>query len=284
MHLATVRIDGGAVRFGAVTEMGFIDLGAHFKDSCADITELLAKDLLAEAAVVCAASSTGIALDRLEYLPVIARPDTRVFAVGWAYRDHQTETNKEAPEFPALFTKFPSSLVGHGQPLVKPAISETFDYEGEVALIIGKGGRHIPAEKGLDHVAAFSILMDGSVRGWQAHSLTAGKNFDASSAFGPWMVTRDEIPDHKKMALTTRLNGKVMQQSSFANMVWDLGFLVSYISTFCELRPGDVISTGTPSGVGSRRTPPVFMRPGDTLEVEVSGIGVLRNTIVGEAR
>ena len=278
MKLATVS-KGGQQLFGALTERGFIDLGARFKGRCLNLTELLEKNMLTEAQSLCEDAAADLPLEGLVYLPPLARRDLRVFALGWSYRDHQTETGKEAPAFPSVFTKFSSTLVGHQQPLNKPAVSDTFDYEGEVALIIGKGGRNIPEKDGLSHIAAFSILMDGSCREWQKHSVTTGKNFDASSSFGPCIVTRDEIPDHGAMVLTTRLNGSVMQHSAFANMVWDLGYLVNYLSTMCELHPGDVISTGTPSGVGARRNPPVFMKVGDTLEIEVTGIGKLTNKI-----
>lgn len=281
MRLATIRINGEA-HFGAVTDQGFIDIGVRLGGRCADIPDLLRQDLLNEAAALCTNTQPDLALDKLEYLPVIANRNARIFAVGWAYQEHQTETGKEAPEHPALFDKHPQALVGHGQPLIKPAISDSYDFEGEVAVVIGKAGRHIAAKDAVDHIAGYTIMMDGSLRAWQRHSLTAGKNFDAGSACGPWLVTRDEIPDPRQMVLTTRLNGTQMQHSSFANMVWDLGFLIEYISTFTELQPGDVISTGTPSGVGSRRTPPVFLKAGDTLEVEVSGIGVLGNTIIDE--
>ncbi len=277
MKLATLSIQG-RTRFGALQDGGLVDLGARLPQ-CRDLTDVFAQGLLDQAAAQCQGARPDVSLEGATWLPPFTRSDLRVFAIGWAYRDHQTETGKEAPAFPSIFTKFASSLVGHGQPLRKPAASDSFDYEGEVALIIGKGGRDIPADRGLDHIAGFSILMDGSVRDWQKHSIPAGKNFDASSAFGPCIVTRDEIADPKAMQLTTRLNGQVMQQSPFGNMVWDLGYLVNYLSTITELRPGDVISTGTPSGVGSRRTPPVFMKRGDLLDIEVSGIGHLQNPI-----
>jgi len=222
-------------------------------------------------------------LDQLEWLPVNPRQDMRMFALGWAYKAHQLEAGKEDLTHPNMFSKHPQSLVGHGQPIVRPRVSPKFDFEGEVALVIGRGGRHIPAAQAMAHVAGYSIVMDGSVRDYQKHSVTAGKNFDASSAFGPWMVTADEIPEPKKMVLTTRLNGQVMQHSGFDLMAWDLAELVSYISDICSLLPGDVIATGTPGGVGHRRDPQIFMKAGDMLEIEVSGIGILRNRVIDEA-
>ncbi len=281
MKLASIRLRGKHT-FGVVRDDGFVDLGARLQGRCTDLVDLLAKDLLAEARQMAATGPADAPLDQLEWLPVNPRSDMRMFALGWAYKAHQLEAGKEDLLHPNMFSKHPQSLVGHGQPIVRPSVSDRFDFEGEVALIIGKGGRHIPADQAMAHIAGYSIVMDGSVRDYQKHSVTAGKNFDASSAFGPWMVTADEIPDPKSMVLTTRLNGQVMQHSGFDLMAWDLGELVHYISSICTLLPGDVIATGTPGGVGHRRDPQVFMVPGDVLEVEVSRIGILRNTVVQE--
>ena len=280
MKLATIN-DRGVARFGAIVDDGFIDLKARLGGRCNDLKELLAQDLLGQAAQMCRGAKADLALSQLEFLPVNPRLDMRVFALGWSYKSHMTETGKEAPEFPVLFSKHPQSIVGHEQTLCYPAGSQKYDYEGEIAIMIGKAGRNIAPEQAHEHIAGYSIFMDGSARDFQQHSITAGKNFDSSSSFGPWLVTSDEIADPKKMVLTTRLNGEVMQQSGFDLMAWDLGFLLNYVSSITELQPGDVISTGTPSGVGSRRTPPRFMKIGETVEVEVTGIGTLRNRIGG---
>ena len=282
MKLATVRA-AGSTRFGAVVKEGFLDLSAKFKGRAADLAGLLAGNLVGEAARHCAEAEPDYKLSEVSFLPPNPRLDMRLFALGWAYKDHQLETGKEAPQHPNMFSKHPQSLVGHGQPLIRPQISANFDYEGEIVIVIGKAGRHIPAARAMDHIAGYSILNDGSIRDFQKHSVTAGKNFDESSAFGPWMVTKDEIRDPMQMVLTTRLNGQQMQRSSFDLMAWDLGDLIHYVSTFCRLEPGDAISTGPPGGVGSRRTPPVWMKAGDVIEVEVTGIGTLRNTIVDES-
>lgn len=281
MRLATVKA-GGATKFGAVVEGGFIDLSARMRGRCEDIAGLLAGNLIEEALAVVSGAKPDWALDEITFLPPNPKRDARMFALGVAYKDHQLETGRSDAEFPSLFSKHPQALVGHGQPLVRPRISDKFDYEGEIVVVIGKPGRHIPAAAALDHIAGYSILVDGSVRDFQKHSVTAGKNFDASSAYGPWIVTRDEIPDWRKMALTTRLNGREMQKSAFGMLMWDLEFVVNYVSTITRLEPGDAISTGTPAGVGHRRNPPVFMKAGDVLEVEVSGIGTLRNTVIDE--
>lgn len=281
MKLASIRLRGKNT-FGAVRDDGFVDLGARLHGRCVDLVDLLAQDLVAEARQMVASVPADARLDEVQWLPVNPRQDMRMFALGWAYKAHQLEAGKEDLLHPNMFSKHPQSLVGHGQPIVRPSVSDRFDFEGEVAIIIGKGGRHIPADQAMAHIAGYSIVMDGSVRDYQKHSVTAGKNFDASSSFGPWMVTADEIPEPKSMVLTTRLNAQVMQHSGFDLMAWDLGGLVHYISSICSLLPGDVISTGTPGGVGHRRDPQVFMVPGDVLEVEVSQIGILRNTVVGE--
>lgn len=279
MRLATVKLNG-VQTFGAIVEGGFVDLGARMKGRCEDLAGLLAAGLVGEAAALCKGASADAALERLTFLPLNPRADARMFALGVAYKDHQVETGRSPSEFPSMFSKHPQSLVGHGQPMVKPRISAMYDFEGEMVIVIGKAGRDIPQEKTLEHVAGYSILVDGSVRDYQQHSVTAGKNFDESSAYGPWMTTRDEIPDWRQMLLTTRLNGQEVQKSLVGQLIWEVEFIVSYVSRFTRLLPGDAISTGTPGGVGARRVPQLFMKAGDSLEVEISGIGTLRNPIV----
>jgi 2-keto-4-pentenoate hydratase/2-oxohepta-3-ene-1,7-dioic acid hydratase in catechol pathway len=281
MKLASVELRGKKT-FGAIVEGGFVDLGARLGASCPDLIALFETDGLARAQEM-AHNAADAPLEELVYRPVNPRRDMRMFALGWAYKAHQLEAGKEELTHPNMFSKHPQSLVGHGQAIIRPRLSDRFDFEGEVAIVIGKGGRHIPAAQAMAHIGGYSIVMDGSVRDYQKHSVTAGKNFDASSSFGPWLVTPDELGDPKKMVLSTRLNGQVMQHSGFDLMAWDLAELITYISGICALEPGDVISTGTPGGVGHRRDPQVFMKAGDVLEVEVSGIGVLRNPVADEA-
>ena len=281
MKLANVK-RGDKNTFGIVTDSGFIDLGARLGGQATDIVGLFEKNLVGKARELAAGTQPDCSLDEIVFRTPNDRSDARIFALGWAYAEHQAETGKEPPAFPNMFNRLPESLVGHGAHLVKPNISDTFDYEGEVAVIIGKGGRHIPMGAAKSHIGGYSILMDGSIREWQKHSITAGKNFDKSGSFGPWVLTADEVPDPAKLILTTRLNGEQVQHAPFGDMVWDLAHLVHYISTFCELRAGDVISTGTPGGVGHKRNPQKFMKPGDTIEVEVQGLGLLRNTVVQE--
>jgi 2-keto-4-pentenoate hydratase/2-oxohepta-3-ene-1,7-dioic acid hydratase in catechol pathway len=191
------------------------------------------------------------------------------------------ETGRDKTENPALFIRVAESQVGHNQPIVMPPESTNLDYEGEIAVIIGKSGRRVLQEKSWQHVAGYACYNDGSIRDWQRHTLqwTAGKNFSRTGGFGPWMVTRSEIGDGEELTLETRLNGEVMQHATTGQMIHRIPRLINYISTFTTLEPGDVIVTGTPGGVGARRNPPVWMKPGDKVEIEVSKVGVLVNTI-----
>lgn len=281
MRLASVRHEGRD-KFGAVTAQGFVDFTQPFFGRYADLREWLAGDHQEEARSLLE-SAFAIPFTQLAFSKPIPNKDARIFAVGWAYSDHQTETGAAPPANPFLFNRLPSSLVGHDQPLIKPCWSDSFDYEGEIVIFIGKSGRHIPEDTALSHVAGYAAGMDGSVRDWQQHSVTAGKNFDASGAVGPWLVTSSAISDPTAMELVTRVNGVEMQRAHFSDMVWGVSRLVSYVSSICRLEVGDAIFTGTPSGVGSRRRPPAFLKGGDQVSVEVSELGTLRNQVINEA-
>jgi 2-keto-4-pentenoate hydratase/2-oxohepta-3-ene-1,7-dioic acid hydratase in catechol pathway len=222
-------------------------------------------------------------LDQIEYLPVVPDPG-KIICVGLNYENHRVETQREKTDFPTLFIRVAESQVGHGQPIVLPPESNQLDYEGEIAIVIGKGGRRISKEKAWEHIAGYSPYNDGSIRDWQRHTVqfTAGKNFNRTGGFGPWMVTRDEIADGAVLTLETRLNGKVMQHATTDMLIFDIPTQIEYISTFTTLAPGDVIVTGTPGGVGAKRTPPVWMKPGDKVEIEVSQVGTLVNSIALE--
>jgi 2-keto-4-pentenoate hydratase/2-oxohepta-3-ene-1,7-dioic acid hydratase in catechol pathway len=220
-------------------------------------------------------------LSAIKFLPVIPLP-AKILCAGVNYRSHAAEVGRELPKQPSMFIRFTDTLVGHGGEMIRPKLSDNFDYEGELALVIGKAGRHIPAERALDHVAGYTIFVDGSVRDYQKFSVTSGKNWPSTGPLGPWLVTADEIPDPGKMTLTTRLNGAQVQHSGTDKLIYSIPQIVAFCSDFTALEAGDVIATGTPEGVGHSRKPPLWMKPGDTLEVEITGIGILRARIVDE--
>lgn len=280
MKLASFRLQNKDT-YGVVIDGGVIDLGKRLKYP--DLRALLAAGAVAEVAAAVDGAKADAQIVDITFLPVLPNPG-KIICVGLNYKTHREETGRSETENPALFIRFADSQTSHLQPLIKPKASDKLDYEGELAVIIGKPGRHVPADKALGIVAGYSCYNDGSVRDWQNHTMqwTAGKNFPKTGSFGPWMVTTDEIPDPAKLTLTTRLNGDVMQHTTTDMLIWPIDVLIKYITTFTELRPGDVISTGTPGGVGFKRNPPVFMKAGDTVEVEISSIGILENPIVAE--
>lgn len=280
MKIASVYLRG-KLTFGAIVDSGFIDLGnERLGPGCYDLVDYLMQNMRDRAAEYIRDARPECSADELSFAPLVPNQSARIFAVGWAYRDHMAETAKDAPEHPAFFSKLPQSLVGHQGKIIKPSVSDAFDYEGEIAVVIGTTGRNIEEKDAMSHIAGYTIMMDGSVRDWQKHSLTAGKNFDASSSLGPWLVTPDEIPDpESELSLTTLLNGQVVQEAPYSDNVWKLDYLIAYLSTFTELQPGDVISTGTPGGVGAKRNPPLFMKSGDVIQVDVRRIGSLRNEV-----
>ncbi|MDR0621329.1 MAG: fumarylacetoacetate hydrolase family protein [Deltaproteobacteria bacterium] len=218
--------------------------------------------------------------------PPIARPE-KILCVGLNYQAHVDEAfRREATGFPEVFARFANTLIGCGDPIVKPASSSKVDFEGELAVVIGRGGKNIPKGVALNHVAGYSIFNDVSMRDYQfrGSQWTLGKNFDSSGPFGPWLVTPDDLPPGASgLAITTRLNGRVMQSANTGDVIFDVASLIEYLSSAMTLKPGDVIITGTPGGVGMSRTPQVFMRPGDHCEVEIDGLGLLRNHVTEEA-
>ncbi len=239
----------------------------------------------ARAAIAGADPAQRRPLAGIAYLPPVLHP-AKAFAIGLNYVDHATESKFEPPKYPVIFHRYPSSWVAHGQALVRPRISDQFDYEAELVAVIGKGGRYIPKERALEHVAGYSLFNDGSIRDHQFRSnqWMMGKNFDASGSFGPEFVTADELPPGAVgLRLQCRLNGQVLQDANTRDMIFDIATLVAACSEAMALQPGDLIITGTPAGVGLARSPQVFMKPGDVCEVEVEGVGVLRNTVVDEA-
>jgi 2-keto-4-pentenoate hydratase/2-oxohepta-3-ene-1,7-dioic acid hydratase in catechol pathway len=281
MKLTTYTADG-RTSYGIVTDAGIVDLGARFPEA-PTLRDFLATGGVARAGEL-ASTEADVALDAVTFEPVIPNPD-KIICVGLNYHDHVVETGRTVTENPVLFARYAGSQIGHGQALVKPLESDDFDYEGELAVIIGTAGRRIAEKDALDHVAGYACYNDGSVRDWQRHTsqFMPGKTFAGTGAFGPWMVTADEIPDPTALKLITRLNGQVVQETTLDLMITSVERLVAYCSTILPLEPGDVIVSGTPGGVGAKRTPPLWMRAGDVCEVEITGIGTLSNPVADEA-
>lgn len=282
MKFISFEVDGRA-SYGIWQEDGVVDLGAIYGSEAPDLKALIARDLLGESVARARESRAKLRHSDLKLMPVIPNPE-KIVCVGLNYGEHVRETGREVTESPALFLRVPSSQVAHGEALVCPPESVKFDYEGEIAVIIGRGGRRIATEDAWSHIAGYSCYNDGSVRDWQTATSqwTAGKNFWRTGAFGPWMISADEIDANQTLTLVTRLNGQEMQRTTTDKMIHDIPSQIAFISTFIPLVPGDVIVTGTPGGVGAKRTPPVFMKEGDFVEVEVDAIGVLRNEVRNE--
>ncbi|MBU0589911.1 MAG: fumarylacetoacetate hydrolase family protein [Gammaproteobacteria bacterium] len=273
-------IHQGKTSWGQVTPEGVVDLSSAQYPTLRSALAAGQLDAIAKAA---AGKKACAQLDEITFLPVIPDPG-KIFCVGHNYEAHRVETQRDKTEHPLLFTRFAESQTGHLQPILLPPESSHLDYEGEIAVIIGKAGRRISQADAWEHVAGYSAYNEGTLRDWQRHTIqfTAGKNFSSTGGFGPWMVTRGEIADGEELTLETRLNGEVMQHTTTALMIFPIPVLIEYISTFTSLQPGDVIVSGTPGGVGAKRTPPVWMKAGDKVEIEVSKVGVLVNNIVAE--
>ena len=280
---------GGKATLGVRRNGELIDLSIAAKDLPQDLGGLLAagKGALKKAETAAKkATKRAVVKGRVSYLPPIANPG-KIICIGLNYRDHASEASMKVPDYPVLFLRYANSLVGHKQPMIRPKLSKHFDYEAELVAVIGKKGRHIPKSKALDHVAGYSIFNEGSVRDYQmkASQWTMGKNFDGTGGFGPEFVTADELPKGAKgLTIQCRLNGKTLQDSNTSNMIFDVATLVSTASQAMTLEPGDIIVTGTPSGVGFVRKPPVYMKHGDTCDIEIEKIGVLSNPIRNEKR
>ena len=277
-------VDGGAERFGAVTDGGVADLTGW--RGAGSIAAVLRQGLLRSLAEEAARRRPDRARDTLTLLPPVPAPRA-IFCIGVNYQNRNAEyqDGSEAPAYPSVFMRVPESFTGHGQPLIRPRQSEQLDYEGEIALVIGKAGRHIAADAALGHIAGLTLANEGSVRDWLRHSkfnVTQGKNFDRSGAMGPWLVTADALDLTQPLRLMTRVNGETRQDASTADMIFSFARLIAYLSSFATLLPGDVILTGTPTGAGARFDPPKWLKPEDVVEVEVGGIGVLRNSVADE--
>lgn len=280
MRIASFRIDGRA-SYGVVRDDRVFEVAGPWRERHPDIRSSLEAADFGGLETHC--RQTGVEAADVEFLPVIPNPD-KILCVGVNYRPHVEEMGRELPSRPVVFVRFPGSMTGHGQPLVRPRVSEQYDFEGELAVVIGRPVRHASRSDAERCIAGYTCLMDGSVRDWQRHSpqFTPGKNFQHSGAFGPVLTTRDEVTDPTRLALQTRVNGEIMQEGRIADLIFDIPFLIEYCSTFVELLPGDVIATGTPGGVGAARKPPVWLRAGDRVEVDIPAVGCLRNPVRDE--
>jgi len=274
----------GAKSFGAVVDGGIVDLKTALGGRYEDLQSLLTAEALPEAAQALLGRAPDVALGDVAFLPVIPNPG-KIWCCGLNYGEHVREVGREPPEKPMFFLRFADSQVGHEQPIVLPPESTQLDYEGEIAVIIGKTGRRISEADAWDHIAGYACYNDATLRDWQRHTQqwAPGKNFWHTGGFGPWLTTSDEIAPDELMTLTTRLNGKVMQHATTAMMLHSIPRQIAYASTVSPLRAGDVIVTGTPGGVGARRDPPVWMKAGDVIEIEIDKVGVLRNRIAAES-
>lgn len=278
MQFVSYRGPAGAT-WGLVTGDGVVDLGARGPHPSLKAA-IAAGDLLAIGAAA-EGDAPDAALSDIEFLPTITDP-THMFCAGRNYKDHVEEMGHAMPDNLSLFLKANSTLVPHGGRMIRPKVSECLDFEGELCAVIGQETRHVSEADALDHVAGYTIMVDGSVRDIQKHSVTAGKNFHATGPLGPVMTTADEIPDPAELQIRTTLNGEVVQDSSVSQLIFDIPYIISYVSRITTLQPGDVIATGSPAGAGAGRTPPLWMKGGDKLTVEVSRIGTLAVDIIDE--
>ena len=284
MKLLNFRVEGRE-SVGALGTRGIVDLGARLGHEVTDALTFIRSGLMGPARSVAALDQSDYMLDEVRILKPVGR-DTRYFCIGVNYPDRNEEykDGSERPKYPSLFMRSHTSFVAHGEPILRPRESEQLDYEGEIVVVIGTGGRRIRAEQALEHVFGYTCANEGSVRDWLRHSkfnVTQGKNFDRSGAIGPCLVTADEVGT-APLRVTTHVNGEERQNDTSDRMLFSIPYLISYLSTFCTLEPGDVILSGTPSGAGARFDPPRYLVPGDVVQVEVSRVGVLSNTVVDD--
>jgi 2-keto-4-pentenoate hydratase/2-oxohepta-3-ene-1,7-dioic acid hydratase in catechol pathway len=284
-RLATFSVNG-ATRYGYIAGGGIVDLSARFAKEYPTLREIIAAGALTKLAEEGARHSPDFALDVIAWQPPIPVPE-KIICIGVNYPDRNAEykDGQDAPKYPSMFMRTARSFVGHSTPLVRPRASAQLDYEGEVALIIGKAGRHIPESVALDYIAAVTLCNEGTIRDWVRHAkfnVTQGKNFDSTGSLGPWLVPYTDEAQIADISLTTRVNGELRQDDRTSRLIFGFRYLINYISTFTTLTPGDVIVTGTPTGAGARFDPPRYLNPGDVIEVQAEGIGVLRNGVIDE--
>ena len=289
MKLASYKVRGRG-SFGAVigegSLEGVVDLKTRLAPQFISVLDLLREGGLAIARDVVHGVRADFPLREIEFLPPVLAPE-KILGIGINYANRNADYGEaETPQYPSLFYRAPGSLVGHQQPIVRPRESEQLDYEGEIALVIGRVGRRIAPERALDHVVGAMLCNEGTIRDWTRHgkfNVTQGKNWDASGSIGPWLVTADEIDLAKPLHITTKINGELTQDDTTASMIRPFSELIAYVSTFMTLKPGDIMITGTPVKLAPRSDPPRWLKPGDVVEIKVPQIGVLRNTVVAEA-
>ena len=284
-RFATFSLDG-STKYGAVVAGGMVDVSACFGNEYPTLREAIAAGALTKLAEVAARRSPDYSLDTITWQPPIPAPE-KIICIGVNYPDRNAEykDGQDAPKYPSMFMRTPRSFVGHLTPLVRPRASMQLDYEGEVVLIIGKAGRHIPESAALEHIAAVTLCNEGTIRDWVRHAkfnVTQGKNFDCTGSLGPWLVPYTNEAQIADIRLATRVNGETRQDDRTSRLIFGFRYLVNYISTFTTLMPGDLIVTGTPTGAGARFDPPRYLKPGDVVEVEADDIGVLRNSVIDE--
>jgi 2-keto-4-pentenoate hydratase/2-oxohepta-3-ene-1,7-dioic acid hydratase in catechol pathway len=276
MRLVSFR-HADASKFGALVDGGIVDFSARWPS----LRDAIAAKALPSLAASLKGARADLSLNEVELLPTIPNPD-KILCIGLNYASHVGEVGRQLPTVPSVFSRLHNTLVRHGGEIVRPSASTNFDFEGELAVVIGERCRHVPRGRALSVIAGYTCFLDASVRDFQKHSVTAGKNFPATGPLGPWMVTTDILPDPQALSLVTRLNGAEVQRDTTDHMIFDVATIIEYLSTVTWLEPGDIIATGTPDGVGLGRKPPLWMKGGDKLEVEISGIGTLQVDVVDE--
>lgn len=282
MRLVSFTTPDRGAGYGYVTEAGLHKAPAALRARFPDLRSLIAGDALAELAET---AEAPVPLSSVTLVSPIPNPD-KILCIGLNYAAHIRETGREKPKYPSIFTRYPSSVRGHENPLLKPVISDEFDFEGELAVIIGKPGRNIRAADAAGHILGYTCFNDGTIRDFQRHTTQfwPGKSFDDTGSMGPWIVMAEELPDPEAQHLRTLLNGQEVQSTPISDLAFGIGEIIEYVSKVTQLLPGDVIATGTPGGVGRFRDPPLYMFAGDRVEVEITGIGTLANPIADERR
>jgi len=286
MKFATYKVND-RITYGSVVESAdgiqFTDIGAAYGNDLRKWIELDAMERLKEIATNLPVVYSE---KEIEYLPpIISGQKIICIGVNYANRNDEYKDNSSLPKYPSVFLRYLDSFVGHQQNVIRPPESDKLDYEGEIVIIIGKGGRRIPKKEALSHIAGLTLMNEGTLRDWVRHAkfnVTQGKNFDKSGVIGPWMMTADEVADYTDLAIQTRVNGDIRQNDNTSNLMFPFDYIISYLSSFMTLKPGDMISTGTPNGAGARFDPPIYLKPGDVVEVEAAGIGILRNGVEDE--